>query len=145
MSDHPTPMLNPQITGKAERALGAILERLLARTGTSFPQWTILAATAANGGSADREQLVGAIADGQIPESAVLAAIAELTAAQLLATGPGPRIRFTEAGQARYGQIRAAIDEITARIFDFPAEDLATAGRVLTVVASRANAELASV
>jgi hypothetical protein len=69
MTDSPAPMLNPQITGKAERALGAILDRLLARTGTSFPQWTILAVTAAKGGSADRDQLVAAIADGKIPES----------------------------------------------------------------------------
>jgi len=91
-------MLNPQITGKAERALGAILDRLLARTGTSFPQWAALAVTAAKGGSAGRDQLVAAIGDGKIPESAVLTAISELAAA----------------------------------------------GRVLTTVASRASAELAS-
>jgi DNA-binding MarR family transcriptional regulator len=134
----------PRITGKAERALGAILDRLLARTGTSFPQWTVLAVTAASGGTAGRDHLVGAIADGRIPESAVLTAIAELTAAHLLETGPKQDIRLTEAGQARYREIRAAIEEVTSRVFDFPAEDLATAGRVLTVVAGRASAELAS-
>ena len=32
---------------------------------------------------------------------------------------------------------------ITSRLFDFPAEDLATAGRVLAIVTARANAELA--
>jgi DNA-binding MarR family transcriptional regulator len=143
MSDSPAPTLNPQLTGKAERALGAILDRLLARTGTSFPQWTVLAITAANGGLAGRDHLVGAIADGRIPESAVLTAIAELTAAHLLETGPEQDARLTEAGQARYREIRAAIEEVTSRVFDFPAADLATAGRVLTVVASRASAELA--
>ena len=145
MTDSPAPMLNPQITGKAERALGAILDRLLARTGTSFPQWTILAVTAAKGGSAGRDQLVAAIADGKIPESAVLTAISELTAAQLLETGLEQQIQFTEAGRARHRQIQTAIEEITSRIFDFPADDLATAGRVLTTVASRASTELASV
>ncbi len=51
---------------------------------------------------------------------------------------------LTERGQARHGQIRRAIDELTARLFDFPAEDLATAGRVLSIVTTRANAELAA-
>jgi DNA-binding MarR family transcriptional regulator len=145
MTDSPAPMLNPQITGKAERALGAILERLLARTGTSFPQWTVLAVTAAKGGSIGRGQLVAAIADGKIPESAVLTAISELAAAQLLETGPEQQVQLTETGRARHRQIQTAVTEITSRVFDFPADDLATAGRVLTTVASRASAELASV
>jgi hypothetical protein len=33
--------------------------------------------------------------------------------------------------------------DVTARLFDFPPEDLATAGRVLAIVTTRANAELA--
>jgi DNA-binding MarR family transcriptional regulator len=145
MTDSPAPMLNPKITGKAERALGAILDRLLARTGTSFTQWTVLAVTAAKGGSAGRDQLVAAIADGKIPESAVLTAISELTAAQLLEIGLEQQVQLTETGRARHRQIQAAVEEITSRIFDFPADELATAGRVLTTVASRASTELASV
>ena len=39
-------------------------------------------------------------------------------------------------------RIRGALEEITARLFDFPAEDLATAGRVLAILTARANAEL---
>ncbi len=50
---------------------------------------------------------------------------------------------MTSAGQARFAEIRGALEEITSRLFDFPAEDLATAGRVLAVVTARANAELA--
>ena len=43
-----------------------------------------------------------------------------------------------------YEQITAETSEISARIYaDIPAEDLATAGRVLTLVTERANAELA--
>jgi len=33
--------------------------------------------------------------------------------------------------------------DVTARLFDFPSEDLAAAGRVLAIVTARANAELA--
>ena len=75
----------------------------------------------------------------------MLTAISELTAAQLLETGPEQQVQLTQTGRARHRQIQTAIEEITSRIFDFPADDLATAGRVLTTVASRASTELASV
>jgi len=76
----------------------------------------------------------------------VLTAIAELTAAELVRAlpGEGSRIGLTEAGQARYRSIRTALGEVTSRLFGgLPAEDLATAGRVLTIITERANAELA--
>jgi hypothetical protein len=56
----------------------------------------------------------------------------------------GGPLTLTEQGRGRYGQIRRAIDELTARLFDFPADELATAGRVLSIVTTRANAELAA-
>jgi hypothetical protein len=49
-------------------------------------------------------------------------------------------------GLAAAGEVRQrdALEDITARLFaDFPPEDLATAGRVLTIITTRANAELA--
>ena len=50
----------------------------------------------------------------------------------------------TDAGQQLYGRIRTTITQITQRLWgDRPAEDLAISGRVLSIVASRANAELA--
>jgi len=82
----------------------------------------------------------------KIDDSAALAAIAELTASQLMESSPGEdsHVGLTDAGQARYQQIRAAIGEINARLYgDLPADDLATAGRVLTTITARANAELA--
>lgn len=49
-------------------------------------------------------------------------------------------------GKARDQQlerVQAAVVEITARLWgDLPRDDLATAGRVLGIVLSRANAEL---
>ena len=69
-------------------------------------------------------------------------AISELTSAGLILDRS--RVGLTEAGQARHREIRAALNEVTARLFgDFPPEDLATAGRVLTIVTARADAELA--
>jgi DNA-binding MarR family transcriptional regulator len=104
--------------------------------------------TAVSGGAIDRDQLVSRMTGAlKIDDSAALAAIAELTAAQLLVGLPGEasRVRLTDLGQARHRQIRSAIDEITERLYgDLPADDLATAGRVLATITARANAELAS-
>jgi|RhiMetdeSRZDD1v2_1073273.scaffolds.fasta_scaffold339200_2 DNA-binding MarR family transcriptional regulator len=142
-----TPTLNTQIIGQAENALGALMDRVLARTGGTFHQWVALSLTAVSGGTIDRDQLATRMTGAlKIDDSAALAAIAELTASQLLEGLPdqGSRVGLTGAGQARYRQIRTALDEITARLYsDLPADDLATAGRVLSVITDRANAELA--
>lgn len=137
------PTLSTQVIGQAESALGALLDPILARAQTSFQQWLVLTVTSAAGGEIDRGLLVDRISgarkiDGGEAESA----IGELDAAGLVEAGG--RLTLTESGRARYGQIRRAIDQVTARLFDFPVQDLATAGRVLSVVTKRANAELAA-
>jgi DNA-binding MarR family transcriptional regulator len=139
MPDYPP--LSTQVIGQAESALGALLEPLLAETGTTFQQWLVLTVTAASGAGIDRGQLVTRIRDARkVAAATVDAAIAELTAGGLV-TADG-LVALTETGRARYHRIRGALEEITARLFDFPAEDLATAGRVLGIVTARANALL---
>jgi hypothetical protein len=62
----------------------------------------------------------------------------------MLAELPGEKsvLRLTEAGQARYREIRASVDETINRVYgDIPTDDLATAGRVLTLITARLNAE----
>ena len=136
------PSVNTQVIGQAESALGALLDPILARTGTSFHQWLVLTVTTAGGGAVDRGQLVARISGARkIDGAEVESAIGELHAVGMLAGTA--LVSLTERGQARYGQIRRAIDELSARLFDFPAEDLRTAGRVLSIVTQRANAELA--
>jgi DNA-binding MarR family transcriptional regulator len=52
-------------------------------------------------------------------------------------------VKLTDAGQQLYGQIRTAVTQITQRMWgDLPAEDLETAGRVLSIILGRANAEM---
>jgi hypothetical protein len=141
------PTLSPQVIGQAENALKPLMDRVLAPTGTTRHQWVALTLTAAGGGAVDRDQLIGRITGAlQIDDAEVRATLAELIASELLEDLPGEglRVGLTDAGQARYHQIRTAIDEITARLYgDLPVADLATAGRVLTAVTARANAELA--
>jgi hypothetical protein len=70
-----------------------------------------------------------------------------LTAAQLLhaSDGEGSPVTVTVAGQQLHGQIRATVTEITQRLWgDLPADELATAGRVLSTILARADAELVS-
>ena len=137
------PPLSTQVIGQAESALGALLEPLLSRTGTTFRQWLVLTVTAASGGDIDHDQLVARISGARkIDGAEVEAAIAGLDAAGL-AEGTS-RVILTAAGLARFAEIRGALEEITARLFDFPAEDLAAAGRVLAILTERANAELAA-
>jgi hypothetical protein len=142
----PTPTLNSQIIGQAENALRAILNRALARTGGgTYRDWVALTLAAANDGAIDRDQLIGRLTGAlKIDDAAAEAAIAELTAAHLL-KDQGSRIGLTDTGQARYRQIRTDLDQTNARLFgDLSADDLATAGRVLTVITDQANAELAA-
>lgn len=148
-----SPALNPQVIGQTERALGAVMAPLLARSGASFEQWLVLTITMSGGGALGRDQLTARIAGARkIDKSTVLAAIDELADARLLAVrGPAepsagePRVELTDAGRVRYQQIRSAIDEVTGRLFGgFPADDLATAARILATVTARADAELAN-
>jgi DNA-binding MarR family transcriptional regulator len=145
MSTDPT--LTPQIIGQAEKTLNAILYRLLAGPGLTEAQWITLTLTAAGGGSTGRGQLVTQVAHGlKVSEAQAQEHLASLAAAQLV-QDPGDDaepVRLTVAGTGVFGQIRGAVTELTQRLWgDLPAEDLATAGRVLSIVTERANAELA--
>lgn len=141
-----TMTLNPQIIGQAENAHRPILDRILARTGTSRHQWFALTITAANGGAIESDQLTARMTGAlKIGEAEVAAAVAELTAARLMEATDGWALSLTGAGQARYRGIRGSVDEVVGRAYgDIPAEDLATAARVLQLITARLDAELDS-
>jgi DNA-binding MarR family transcriptional regulator len=145
MSTDPT--LTPQIIGQAEKTLNAILFRLLAGPGLTEAQWITLTLNAAGGGTTSRGQLVAQVAHGlKVSEARAREHLASLVAAQLVqdpGDDAGP-VRFTAAGTGVFGQLRGAVTEITQRLWSgLPAEDLATAGRVLSIITERASAELA--
>ncbi|MEU6014208.1 hypothetical protein ABZ826_09135 [Streptomyces sp. NPDC047515] len=144
-----TPSVNGQIIGQAHYATRAVLERLLATTGTTFHQSVALNATADHGAAKERAGLVDRMTgtlkiDAEVAETV----LAELAAAGLVEEVPGDtaRIALTAAGRERQEAHRAGIAEITARLYgDLPTADLAAAGRVLTEVTARANAVLAGI
>jgi DNA-binding MarR family transcriptional regulator len=142
-----TPTFSAQLLGQTEKAANAILDRLLAEPRLSEPQWVTLSITAASGGTLGRGQLIERVADAlKVSVAEAQERITELATRGLL-RDPGDDhapVTLTDRGQRVRGQVHAATTEITERLWgDLPADDLATAGRVLDTVLARANAELA--
>lgn len=149
----PTPvLLNPQIVGQAENAHRPALERILGRSGTTFPQWVALRLAATDGGSTDGARLAARIVDALkiAPESA-RAAIDQLVGAHLVEPEsrlePGtddqtqvPLVHLTDSGRARFAEIKSAIDEVISQVYSsIPQQDLETAARVLSTLTQRLN------
>jgi hypothetical protein len=147
MSTATTPTFGAPLLGQTEKALNAILGRHLAGTGVTEPQWVTLTLTVMSGGTVERDQLIARVAGGlRVSGAEAEARIAELAAAGLLRASGDERspVEVTQAGSELHTRIRGAVTEITQRMWgDLPAEDLATAGRVLSTVLERADAELA--
>lgn len=117
---------------------------MLARSGTTFNQSVALRAVSDNGGTVERAWLVSRLTGTlKIDESAAHETVAELTDAKLLEPAAG-RVSLTDSGKELFEGVRVGGNAIAARLYaGIPAEDLATADRVLTLVTERANAELA--
>lgn len=135
MSDYPA--LSPRVIGETEKALNAFLGRLLASTGVSEPQWVILSVAITSGGSITSQQAAHAL---KITEPQAGDQLSQLAAAGYLTDGNA----VTQRARDLAARVRNATREITERLWgDLPAEDLAIAGRVLSIITERANAELA--
>jgi DNA-binding MarR family transcriptional regulator len=143
-----TPTFTPQLLGQTEKALNALLDRLLNGTGVTEPQWVTLSIVAIAGEALTPDQLTEHAAGAlKLRDADARARVDELTAAKLLSVcdGDAPMVRLTDAGRQLYARVREGVAEVTAQMWgDLPDEDLATAGRVLGIVLERANAELAA-
>ncbi|MFF7314065.1 MarR family transcriptional regulator [Streptomyces sp. NPDC008137] len=140
------PLVGPRVIALAHYAGRAILENVLARHGITFQQSVTLRLAALAEGPVGRERLVdevtGALKAGATEVHTV---IEELIAARLLAPSGASGVRITDAGRELYDRTSGETAPITARIYDgIPAEDLAVAGRVLSLITERADAELAA-
>jgi DNA-binding MarR family transcriptional regulator len=138
--------LTPQILGQAENAHRALFERILDEYGNGYHQWVALSIIARSDGMTHRDALVDRMTAAlKIDDAIASRSIDELTAAGLLtaAASDSPGVEFTDEGRERHRRIRAAVEETIARLYaGIPADDLDTAGRVLSEVTERANAEL---
>ncbi|MBT2422491.1 winged helix DNA-binding protein [Streptomyces sp. ISL-22] len=141
-----TPLLNPRVIALAHYAGRALLENVLARHGVTFQQSVTLRLAAVADGPLERESLVdGVVGALKIDGAEAHSVVDGLIAAQLLARQEPSRVRITDAGRELYDRTSAETAPITGRIYaGIPTEDLAAAGRVLTLIAERANGELAT-
>jgi DNA-binding MarR family transcriptional regulator len=137
------PALNGQVLGRAGNAVRAVLDRVLAGPGIDYHQSVALNATSAISGPT--EQLVEFLMDGlKIDEPAVRSVLDSLVARDLVATVAG-HTTLTPAGRELHNDVQSSLAVITTKLYgDVPPTDLATAGRVLTQLTTRANAFLST-
>ncbi len=147
MTSNTPASLNPQVIGQAENAHLAILTRALAATGVTRDQWVALSVAMAAGGSIGYDALTSRVADALKQGSeAAQTAIAGLISNALLegAIGQSGELTVSDGGQALFQSVREANSKVIARAYaEIPAEDLATAARVLATITARLSKELA--
>jgi DNA-binding MarR family transcriptional regulator len=141
-----TALLNPRVIALAHYASRALLENVLARHGATFQQSVTLRLVAVADEAVGRDRLVdGVVGALKIDAAEAHSVVDELIAAGLLAPQESSRVRITDAGRELYDRTTAETAPLTARVYaDIPTEDLAAAGRVLSLITERADAELAA-
>ncbi|MEV0537464.1 MarR family transcriptional regulator [Kitasatospora sp. NPDC050463] len=139
------PVADARALGLAHYAARGVLEHVLARHGITFQQQIALRAAVTADAPQTADQLVAQLRGSLKADPAdARATVDELVARQLL-VADGAHLRPTDAGRELLAAVGAQTAPVTARIWGaIPAEDLAAAGRVLALVAERANAELAA-
>ncbi|MFD7392050.1 MarR family transcriptional regulator [Streptomyces sp. NPDC059852] len=140
------PRLDPRVIALAHYASRALLERVLARHGATFQQSVTLRVAAVADGPVGRDELAGQVTGSLkcTPEEA-RSVVEELEGAGLLAPEGPSAVRITDAGRDLFTTTSAETAPLSARVYaGLPEEDLAAAGRVLTLITERANRELAA-
>jgi hypothetical protein len=140
-----TPTLNGRTIGQAERATRAVLDDLLATLDLDFEQWIPINLVALNGAPMATTALVAALQGGlRVPAATAEAMIERLGATGLTERSSDGILVLSPTGTAVHDRVQAGIEGIVERLYaDIPADDLATAGRVLSLITDRATAELA--
>ncbi|MFE9497495.1 MarR family transcriptional regulator [Streptomyces collinus] len=138
------PAADARLLGLAHYAARGVLEHVLARRGVTFLQQVALRAVATADAPQAPDDVVTQVRGSLKADPVdVRATLDELLAKQLLAAD-GAYLRPTDAGRELLAAVGAETAPISARIWGgISAEDLAAAGRVLTLVTDRANVELA--
>lgn len=140
------PSADSRALGLAHYAARGVLEHVLARHGVTFQQQVALrAAVTADAPQAPDDLVTHVRGSLKADPADIRADLDELLAKRLLVADGVAHLRPTDAGRELLAAVAAETAPITARVWGgIPAEDLAAAGRVLAVVAERANAELAA-
>ena len=141
-----THTFDARLLGQTEKAANAILDRLLAGTGVTEPQWVALSLLATSEDRQHRrgliERVAGALKHGEADAAALVTELADLRLIDSRGGADSP-VMLTDEGRQLYARVRAEVVEVTRRLWgDLPPEDLDAAGRVLSTVLARAESEL---
>jgi len=137
------PTANARSLALAHYAARGVLERVLSWHGITFQQQIALRTAAAVEALTPAELIAEVRFSLKSDPADISAAVEELVTKGLLARAGG-QLRATHAGRDVLDAVATDAAPISAGIWDgIPADDLAAAGRVLALVAERANAELA--
>ena len=135
-----------QRIGQTEAALRAVLDRLLAETGTTFTQWVSLTMIARGSEPVQPEVVIRKVANAlKCDTPTVTKALDTLTAHNLvtLVRDQTAAITLTAQGGAQVQQLRQQIERMTERLYgDVSQDDKATIHRVLGLITARATSEL---
>ncbi|MBA9043280.1 MULTISPECIES: MarR family transcriptional regulator [Streptomyces] len=139
------PVADARALALAHYAARSVLEHVLARYGATFQQQVALRAAITAEIPQTSDDLITQVQGPLKADPAdIRATLDELLDKQLL-VADGAHLRPTDAGRELLAATGAETAPISARIWGgIPAEDLTAAGRVLTLVTERANAELAA-
>ena len=131
-----------QLIGQTEKAMNAILSRILAGAVTE-PQWVTLVLTACNAGPADADQFSRAVAQAlQVDQATAADHIGQLATKGLVCAADGT-ITLTGPGKQLLDQVHGQTGELTRRLWaDLPTADHEATRRLLGTVLDRAQAEL---
>ncbi|MFI8931681.1 MarR family transcriptional regulator [Streptomyces sp. NPDC053474] len=139
------PLADARALGLAHYAARGVLERVLARHGVTFQQQITLRAAVTAAAPRTPEDLVAQVRDTLKADPADIRATLDELVAKGLLVADGAHLLPTDAGRELLATAAAEAAPFTARVWGgIPTEDLAVAGRVLALVAERANAELAA-
>lgn len=135
--------LNGRVIGQAERATRTLLDVRLQGSGLAFEEWVALNQVEAGAGA--YPDVVARLAGGlKVDDATARDAVDSVRRLGLADEADTGDLALTAAGRERFDAVIGEIETITARLYgDVPAEDLEVAGRVLTLLTERANAELA--
>ncbi|MFE1841556.1 MarR family winged helix-turn-helix transcriptional regulator [Streptomyces sviceus] len=141
-----TPVLTPRVLALAHYAARALLENVLARHGVTFQQSVTLRLAAVAEGLVTRDRIVEDVVGAlKIDPAEAHSVVDELVSKGLVAPDGPSQVRLTDAGRELFETTSAETAPISARVYaGIPAEDLAVAGRVLSLITERADAELAA-
>ncbi|MFD3698797.1 MarR family transcriptional regulator [Streptomyces sp. NPDC058646] len=139
------PVADARALGLAHYAARGVLEQVLARHGITFQQQVALRAAVTADAPQTPDDLVAQIRSSLKADPADIRATLDELLAKHLLVADGAHLRPNGAGRELIAAVGAETAPIAARIWGgIPAEDLAAAGRVLTLVTERADAEFAT-